>query len=111
MVSVLYPETVTVLGGGGRDVQTGDPLPDGSQTVVPGCVVWPQLDGNEQTFQRDTVPTGYSVLLPPGTAIAATDRVRLYGQVWDVTGEPAVWSSPLTGTQPGVQVVLRRTRG
>lgn len=105
-----YGVTVTVVRSGGIDTRTGDAVATVVEIDYPGCAVWPQGSG-EQTFQQDLVPAGYAVLLPPGAVVTAQDRVRLFGRVWDVEGEPAVWQSNLTGFRAGVQVAVRRTEG
>ena len=88
-------ETVVVVRAAGRDRngdQTGSPV----ETTVPGCAVWPA--GTAEVQQASTqVTADLTVMLPPGTDIVATDQVRVRGQLYRVTGQPADYRSPLTG--------------
>lgn len=110
------PTTVTLLRAGppGQDGYGNDVLTETS-VAVPGCVVWPSAasSSDELTAGRDTVITGLTVLAPPGTAVAPVDRVQVpgYDGTFDVVGQPADWTSPLTGSRAGVQVSLRRVTG
>lgn len=93
----------------------GDPAGAPSEVDIPGCVVWPQ-DGNasssnEKTDGQDTVIIGYAALVPPGTDVLATDQLRWRGQPFDVVGEPAIFTTPFTSTDPGIQISMRRVTG
>lgn len=59
----------------------------------------------------DVVTTGLTVILLPGTAVKAVDQFKVSGAVYDVDGDPADWTSPLTGTPAGVQVELVKVTG
>lgn len=114
----MFPhgETVTLVRPPGRD-QYGDPLPGtGTETDYHSCAVWPRdgnaAGGNENTDFRNTVIIGLMVLVPPGADVEPTDRMRVRGVLYEVDGEPGVWGpSPLTGTEAGVQVALKRVEG
>lgn len=103
--------TVTRLRTGaspGRDPY-GAPIPGAvTEHDIRGCVVVPrqespQVGGSDQQA-RDTVVTGLTVYAPPGTDIATTDRVRIRGRLYEVTGQPGDWGvSPFTGTPGPVQ--------
>lgn len=105
----------------GEDVLLIRRVPNGQDTdgndswalryeTVPGAMVW-ERGSQELTGQRDTVVEGLSALLPAGTAVAATDRVRVRGVEYEVDGAPVTWRSPLTGYDGGVQVTLTRVTG
>jgi hypothetical protein len=100
----LLRSTVTGQDGYGNDVRTE------TEVEVAGCAVWPR-GSTEQTAGRATVIVGLTAVLPPGTAVAATDRMRVRGLVYAVDGEPGVWTSPLTGTEAGTEVALTRVTG
>ncbi len=113
-----YPfgETVQVV----RRVQAGvdeDNNPAYSEQVdaYEQCAVWPSdgngSGGNEYTDARDTVIIGLTAVLPPGVDAAAIDRVIVRGDEWEVMGDPQRLPSPLTGTDPGTPVQLRRVTG
>ena len=48
------------------------------------------------------------VVLPPGTAVATTDQLRVRGLLYDVDGTPEEVSDPQTTAQPGVKVIGKR---
>lgn len=113
MVTFANPTTITRIRPSGVD-QYGDPLP-ATELDVAGCGVW-NRDANstapdEDTYQRDTVINGYGVLAPPGSDFRPTDKVRLRGVVYELVGEPVLLESPLTGTNAGVQLMLRHVEG
>jgi hypothetical protein len=104
-------ETVTLL----RRVLAGQDS-DGNdewstvETDVAGCAVWPR--GSSELVQgRDTVIVGLAILLPAGTAVAASDRLRVRGDLYEVDGQPGSWQSPFSGLSAGVQVALTRVTG
>lgn len=107
MPSFPFGETVTVT----RQVQAkhGDKTP-GDAHDVSGCAVWPTTT-TETVGGQDTVIWGLTVLMPPGTDVLATDKVALRGVSYDVNGEPALYESPLTGTQSGIEVLLKTETG
>jgi hypothetical protein len=111
---VLIGETVTILRNTatGRDAYGNDKYTHTSVDVS-GCGVWPSdaAGGNETTQGRDTVISGLTVLFPPGTAVAATDRVVARGATYEVVGEPGTYVNGFTATQAGTQVTLRRVQG
>ena len=80
------------------------------ERAVRDCAVWP-TGTSEKVQAQDIVTAGWTVLMPSGTAIAATDQVRVRGVVFDVDGEPFDWVSPITGHTGGVQVQLRKVTG
>lgn len=114
-----FGETVTVVRTGaspGRD-QYGQPIP-GPVTEIPirGCVVTPRSEniriGSPPQQARDTVITGWNVYAPPGTDIRTTDRLRIRGSLWEVTGETADWGrNPFSGTHGPVEVTADRISG
>jgi hypothetical protein len=54
-----------------------------------------QETSTETLDGRDTVVTGWTVLLPAGTVLSAGDRIRdQHGIVFEVDGAPAVWTIP-----------------
>jgi hypothetical protein len=111
-----YGETVTVLSR-----ELAEPDADGNDVYsdtevdVPNVAVLPMdanaTAGNEQDQGRDTVIVGLSLLMPPGTVVRATDRIRVRGRTYEVTGEPVEMRSPLTGTDAGLSVALKDVTG
>ena len=80
------------------------------ETAVAGCAVWPRTT-SEDVQARQQVLEGVSIVLPFGTDVLPTDRVRVRGVLYDVDGDPGEWQSALTGTKAGVQVDLTRVTG
>ena len=116
-----YPfgETVVRLRRGpspGRDSR-GQPIPGPLvETPVPGCVVTPRAEtpsvGGDQQQARDTVIVGFTVYDPSRTDWKTTDRVRIRGEVCEITGEPGDWGrSPFSGTLGPVQFAADRVTG
>lgn len=109
-------ETVTVVRGKGKD-RNGDPLPGEPDEIdYPGCASWPSdgnaTAGNEQTYQRDTVIAGVTVLFPPGADVRATDQFRRRGVLYDMNGEPQAWEGgSLSGDSVGVLAFGVRNEG
>lgn len=79
--------------------------------TVPNCIVWPAAS-TEAINLRDQVTSDYVCLMPPGTDIRDTDRMVLPdGQTYQVTGVPAIYSTPFSGWDPGIEVRLSRWEG
>lgn len=87
-----------------------------SEIAVAGCAWWPSAT-SEASQGRDTVSTRMQAILPGGTDIRATDRVRLDGDeyfpgaTWRVEGDPQQHWSPLTGSTGGTTVWLEKVDG
>lgn len=72
--------------------------------------MWPR--GSSETIDAsNTVIVGLELLVPPGTDLVPTDKVRVRGDVYDVDGDVGEWTSPLTGTSAGLQVALKKVEG
>lgn len=112
MVNFPAGETATVLRAGPttRDPYGNDvPGPD-TATDYEGCAVWPRIS-SEDVQARDQVIEGLYVLFPTGADVLSTDRVRVFGTVYLVDGDPGLYRSPLTGTTLGPQVALTKVTG
>jgi len=83
-----------------------------SETLT-GCAWWDSRygAGTENVQARDTVTTGLTLALPYGTVIAPTDEVVIAGVSYEVDGESGQWRSPMTGTEFGTVVALKRVTG
>jgi hypothetical protein len=113
MTSFPFAESITLL----KRTRVGT-NPDGNdvltttEVVVPGCVVWPGHGGTERSpGDRDTTVASINVLIPPGTVVTNLDGVRWRGKTYEVEGDPDFFSSPFTGTAPGVLVRLTKLEG
>jgi hypothetical protein len=54
---------------------------------------------------RNAITSGFTLYLPQGSDVTAHDRMRVRGVVYDVLGEPSVWSGA------GMVVQVGRTEG
>jgi len=106
-------ETVTAITREvtGRDALGNDVLGD-IETDIPGCPVWP-TGSTEMVQGQDLVTAGLSVLVPPGAPVTVTaiSRMRVRGDLYEVTGTPSDWRSPFTRRRPGIEVRLTRITG
>ena len=53
---------------------------------------------------RNAVTSGYTLYLPAGSDVTSADRVRVRGVAYEVEGDPADWSNPFTGDNPGTVI-------
>ncbi|MDO8308566.1 MAG: hypothetical protein Q7V58_09475 [Actinomycetota bacterium] len=67
--------------------------PPASDVEVANCVVAPG-PSVEDLANRTSVIVRWTVSLPPGTDVLATDGIRVNGHVYRVNGEPQPWTSP-----------------
>lgn len=116
--TVVRIRRTPVLDGGGRPVRDprGQPTYTETLTDVQSCVVTPRAEtpqvGGAEQQARDTVITGYTIYAPAGADFLTTDRVRIRGEVCEITGWPGDWGrSPFTGTAGPVQFAADRVTG
>lgn len=107
-----FGETVTIVrvSGGGQD-DWGDPIEaTESRSDVEGCAVAPLKQGEDASPDGAVVLDGFTVYMPFGTDVRASDTVVVRGLEYHVDGVPGVWSSPYSVGYPrGVEVVVRRS--
>jgi hypothetical protein len=111
--SPLGAETVTILrrvkvAGGDR---YGNERYDTQELDVPGAVV--RITGNDEQAEGggSSLATTLEVILPPGTAVEANDRLRVRGLVYEIDGIPEPQTDPMLGGNAGVQVIAKRATG
>lgn len=92
----------------GQDAFGNDVMAETS-TVVLGAFA--PGGSSEVTQGQDVVITQPTVYLPAGTAVTPADGVEIAGDRYEVDGSPNDWLNPFTGSQPGVEVRLRRVTG
>jgi head-tail adaptor len=112
LFSLRFAIPVTVLSTTvtGQD-EYGNDVRESTETPVDAVAVWPR-SSDEQTQGRETLFVGLNMLLPFGTAVHATDRLRYDDKVWEIEGEPGPHGpSPITGHVACVEVKLRRVTG
>lgn len=111
-----HGETVQVLTAGTTtDPYSGEETPSWEETPtsvdVSGVAVEPRPSGEPLQDARNQVTSGFTLYMPPGTAITPQNRVSVRGVTYDVLGEPADWRSPFTGWAPGIVVQVERSEG
>ncbi|MEO3856233.1 hypothetical protein [Acrocarpospora sp. B8E8] len=108
----MIGETIVIL-------RPGTPTRDSHGNDVPGAdteidvdhvAVWP-TGSTEEIQGQDQTSDSLSALLPYGTDVRFTDRARVRGFIYRVTGVPSSWSSPFTSTRAGVEIRLERVTG
>lgn len=96
----ITPQTVDNFG----ERTAGEPVD------VAGCVTY-ETPGIETVGAQDTLVYEVTIIAPPGTSVALTDRVTFDGATYEVASQAIAWRSPFTGTEPGVQFTVRRVTG
>lgn len=99
----LITRTVTGQDGDGNDVYGSTP------TTLTNVPVWP-AGASELVQGQDTAITGLYALLPPGVDVSTVDAVSVYGDTYEVDGQPGRYASPFTGLNPGVLVHLTEVK-
>lgn len=79
-------ETVVRKRAGGKD-RYGDPLPGPPDLPIAGVRVAP-LDTRENTNAANTVVTGYTLQMPPGSDVKPADVLEVRGLDCAVVGLP-----------------------
>lgn len=110
-----HGETVTVTRIGavtsGFD-EAGDPHRAAPTTFnVTNVGVAPLTSEESMELFGDVAENGYTLYLPYGTELLASDRVTVRGvSGWQVDGDARTvdWRSPFTGWEPGTVAVVRR---
>ena len=74
------------------------------------CAVAPRF-ATESTDPRVAPVVVGKTVYGPAISLDADDRLLIDGETWQVDGLPAVWRSPFTGWEPGVEVPVVRAHG
>lgn len=89
--SVVVLTAVTVSDHG-RPTRDWDQDP--TEVTVAGCS-WQPTGGSDDIVNRDGAQGIGQLFMPPGSAIAAHNRIRIDGDVYTIRGEPARWNTGL----------------
>lgn len=111
-----YGETVTRIRPAAKlDPYSGEVIDldwtNALELDIDGVGFDPGSSSEAQDARRDATTTAPTLYAQPGSDIAAGDRVRVRGLVYEVDGRPADWRSPFTGWNPGLVVTLRLMEG
>ena len=79
---------------------------------IEGCGIAPRMSDEDSANSRQGVPIGWDLYAPHSADIEPTDRIRTPdGTVYDIDGEPAVWTHMMTGWRAGQVVALKTYEG
>ncbi|MEU1761304.1 hypothetical protein [Micromonospora sp. NPDC005652] len=83
----------------------GDPVPgSGGELVIANCLFAPGPSA-EMLNGATQVDTDGTVYAPPGADVLATDRLRIRGEIYEVSGRPRHWGNA------GVEIVVKLVTG
>ena len=105
-------DTVTRIRPGTID-RRGSTEPDWTNTddlQIGGCSVQPAATTLSQDGRVLGISEGLTCFFPPGSDIAAGDKIRFNGKDYQIIGKPKTWTSP-TGRVSSVQASLERWSG
>lgn len=110
----MIGETVTVLTPGSTTDGHGNAVADWDdpeETELTGCVVAPAQTPEDRSAGRQGVISLRTVYVPRGATVAATDRLVVRGEIYEVDGDPGPWVSGFGSTMGGLEVSVRRVAG
>lgn len=105
-------DTVTRIRPGTIE-RRGSVEPDWSHATeaqITGCSMQPGGTSLSQDGRVLAISEGYTCYMPPGSDVAAGDRIQFAGLTYSVIGEPRPWTSP-SGRVSNLQVQLERWMG
>ena len=110
--SSVAGETVVLLRRAvtGRDVYGSDTYAT-TEIPIAGCSVLDLRPVESGPTSTTRVTTTGRVILPPGTVVAALDRIRVRGLVYDIEGQGVGQDDPMLPTAGPVEITIRRTTG
>lgn len=103
-VTIVHPE---------RSDERGADVPDWTKATrhaVAGCKVVPASTTREFGGRVEQVADGLTLIAPPGSDVAAGDRVEFGSATYEIDGSPYRWDSP-TGRVSSLQAHLVEWRG
>lgn len=72
--------------------------------TITGCLEYP----TGSTEVNMAITDRRTLLVPPGSDIVPTDRIKLGTLLYQVDGLPTDWTDPFTGWSPGMELRLER---
>lgn len=106
-LGVMNGETITVIRGTKNSF--GDPIA-GATHLIEDCAIYP-VTTTEVVAGEDVVVWGLTVLVPEDSDVLPTDRVTARGVTYEVSGQPMVHRSPITGRTSCVEIHLVAATG
>lgn len=99
----LNSRTVSGQDDYGNDVYTTEAV------ILPNVPVWPSAS-TEVTQGQDMVTSDLTAVLPSGTDVSAVDSVQVYGNTYEIVGEPGQYQNSFSGTSL-IEIRLKRVTG
>lgn len=100
---ILNRRTVSGQDDYGNDIYTTEAL---SLSRVP---VWPSAS-TESVQGQDMVASDLTAMLPAGTDVGAVDSVQVYGNDYEIVGDPSHYRNPFEGAEL-IEIRLRKVTG
>lgn len=97
----------------GTKESRGSVVPDWTKTTdmtISGCSIQPGATSLSQDGRVLAISDGYTCYFPPGTDVAAGDKIQWNGADYQIIGEPRPWTSP-TGRVSSLQAQIERWKG
>lgn len=110
----LYPsgEDITVTS---RTAASTDDYGNATYTTstrtIEDVPVAPRTSGDVTENGRDGQVIGLTIYPPADCGIVADDEIGVRGGTYRIVGDPALWSSPWSGWDPGLAIDLERVAG
>lgn len=110
MTTFTGRETITVVHRtNGPPDPLGVPTRVESLRPVSGCSVQP-LSTDEELSNVDRVTTRWRLIAPANTALSVTDAVVSQGLLYEIDGDPQLWTD-IRGQPHHLECLLRRATG
>lgn len=102
--------TMVILRSAGLD-DYGDPLDEPTRETVSNVALGPSESDRERAASPNQTISRATAYVPGHVELASRDAVELFGDRWEVEGEPSFSPSPFTGWAPGTVIELKRVTG
>lgn len=102
-IIVYRPATKTVRGS------TVPDWDNATKTTVNGCSVQPASTSLSLDGRVLGLSDGWTAYVPEGTDVKAGDHIEFDGQIYEINGEPRVWTGAFT--RSNIQLNLIRWEG
>lgn len=99
----LNRQTVAGQDDYGNDVYTTVPV------ILANVPVWPSTS-TEAVQGQDLVTSDLTAVLPSGTDVTAVDSVQVYGDNYEIVGQPGQYQNSFSGTEL-IQIQLKKVTG
>jgi hypothetical protein len=112
MIPSWCQQTIKIIRPGTK-TERGSVVPDWEHTSEPvtvsGCSVQPASTSLSLDGRVLGMSDGWTAYLPEGTDVRAGDHIVFEGNIYEIQGEPRVWTAPFTRSH--IQLNLMRWEG